>query len=78
MDDLDDIAFIQGQRCVGIPVTENGPVVLDDYEAGIDSKRAEQARDGAVTVQLPSCSVHHQGDRSFRFRRLNHTLKYSG
>jgi hypothetical protein len=53
MDDLDNIALAERQRCVCIAVTEDRFVVFHDYKAGIDTKRAKKARDGAVTLQLP-------------------------
>ena len=77
MNDLDDVTVAERQRGVSVPVTKNRSVVLDYDEPGIYSKRSEQACNRAVTLQLPWCSVHHQGDYPARFRRLNHMLKYS-
>ena len=75
--DLDDVTIAQCEGRVRVPVTENGPVVLDDYKPRIDAKAAQKSRNRAVTAHLPWCSVHHERDRFCCFRRLNHTLKYS-
>src|SRR5678809_215370 len=76
VDDLHNVSIIQCVRSVRIPVAENGAIVFDDNETRVDRKRAEEGRNGAVTLELPRGSVHHQGDHPARFRSLNHTLKY--
>ena len=77
MHDLDHVAVRQAPRRKFVAVAKDRSVVLDDYEAGVDLQRAEQARDGAIPRQLPGSAVDRQRYRPARFRTLNHTLKYS-
>ena len=77
VDDLHNVTVVQIQLGIRVPVAKDRAIVLNDDEARIDIERAEEARDGAVTLKLPRRSVHHQGDRRGRFRSLNHRLKYS-
>ena len=77
MHDLHEIAVLETERRVLVAVAQDRSVVFYDYEAGVDLKRAEQARDGAISRQHPGCAVDRQRYRPARFRTLNHMLKYS-
>src|SRR5215203_3634330 len=71
VDDLQYIALVQVERSIGIPISQDCPVVLYHYEAGVDSERAQEARDGTAGLKLPRGSVHHQGDHFARCRSMN-------